>query len=260
MFRKNEGAIAEWSPENVRKCAERQREILTAVWSALKTGGMLIYSTCTYNRTENEENVQWIIRELGAELLNIKIENEWGITPSDFGYRFYPHKTRGEGFFLSVLRKTAEESTLKIKKEKKNVEVSELINQLKTPNDWAISIEGNKIGALPKNRVEDIAFLRKKLNIMHAGIPLAEQKGKDFIPQAALALSKNIDLQQVNTFETDLPTALRFLQKETVEIPQAARGYVLLMYKNAPLGWVKNLGNRANNLYPNEWRIRMRLT
>lgn len=95
---------------------------------------------------------------------------------------------------------------------------------------------------------------------MHAGIPLAEQKGKDFIPEAALALSKNIDLLQVNTFEADLPTALRFLQREAIETPDAPRGYLLIMYQGLPLGWVKNLGNRANNLYPNEWRIRMRLT
>ncbi|MDR0872195.1 MAG: rRNA cytosine-C5-methyltransferase [Prevotellaceae bacterium] len=300
MFRKDEGAIAEWSPDNVRKCAERQRDILTAVWSALKTDGILIYSTCTYNRAENEENVQWIIRELGAELLQIRIDEAWGITASDFGYRFYPHKTRGEGFFLSVLRKTesphcgldpvsfrhcgldpqtpasfchcgldpqthrkqgkkgiAGHTSTALSNQTRN---DELKNQLKNPNNWTISIDGNKISALPKDRVEDIDYLRKRLNIMHAGIPLAEQKGKDFIPEAALALSKNIDLLQVNTFEADLPTALRFLQREAIETPDAPRGYLLIMYQGLPLGWVKNLGNRANNLYPNEWRIRMRLT
>ena len=94
---------------------------------------------------------------------------------------------------------------------------------------------------------------------MYAGIPLAEQKGKDFIPETALALSKNIDLEKVNTFDVDLQTALRFLQRETIIIPQASNGYVLLTYRNTPLGWVKNLGSRANNLYPAEWRIRMRL-
>jgi len=274
MFRKDETAIVEWSPENVRKCAERQRDILLNVWLALKTGGILIYSTCTYNRQENEENVQWIIRELGAEFLPLKTEKEWGITVSDFGYRFYPHKTRGEGFFLAVLRKTADEnerachcgldpqSHRKRDKQKgiagqaRNDELKKL---LKNPENWQISISENKITALPKGRVEEIEFLQKKLKIMHAGIPLAEQKGKDFIPETALALSKNIDLEKVNAFEIDLQTALRFLQKESIEILQAPKGYVLLTYKNTPVGWVKNLGNRANNLYPAEWRIRMKL-
>lgn len=265
MFRKDEGAIKEWSPENVQKCVNRQREILSTVWSALKQDGILIYSTCTYNRHENEENVQWMIENLEAEYLPIKVDQNWGITVSDFGYRFYPHKTKGEGFFMAVLRKKSqEESRLRIKNDKnKNTkilpEILSLKNNLLNPENWKISVLENRIKALPINKADEIEFLEKKLKFMSAGILLAEQKGKDFIPETALALSKQINISKFACVEVDLKTAILYLQKEAIEIPQAEKGYVLLSYKNIPIGWVKNLGNRTNNLYPQEWRIRMKI-
>lgn len=113
MFRKDEVAVSEWSPENVSVCWQRQRRILTDIWGSLKPGGLLIYSTCTYNTQENEENVAWICQELGAEVLSLDLPADWGITGNLAGkefpvYRFLPHKTRGEGFFLAVLRKQGE--------------------------------------------------------------------------------------------------------------------------------------------------------
>ena len=264
MFRKDEGAINEWSPENVKKCVERQRNIVSSVWSALKTGGILIYSTCTYNRHENEENIQWIINELGAELLPLQLNADWKITVSDYGYRFYPHKTCGEGFFLSVLRKTSDENDIfKLKKEKKNIkippEAETLRKQLLQSDNWKISMLGNIIRALPANKAEEIEWLEKNLNPMYSGILLAEQKGRDFVPETALALSKHVDLEQFNTVEVDLKTAILYLQKEAIEIPPTEKGYVLLTYQKLPIGWIKNIGNRCNNLYPNEWRIRMKI-
>ena len=276
MFRKDEGAINEWSPDNVKKCVERQRNIVSAVWSALKTGGILIYSTCTYNRHENEENIQWIINELGAELLPLKLNDDLGITVSDYGYRFYPHKTCGEGFFLSVLRKTSDDTChcgldpqshrKRDKKQNKKKEIAgqarndgDFKKQLLNPNNWKISMLGNIVRALPEKKAEEIEWLEKNLNPMYSGIPLAEQKGKDFIPETALALSKHIDLNQFNTVEVDLKTAILYLQKEAIEIPPIDKGYVLLTYQKVPIGWVKNIGNRCNNLYPNEWRIRMKI-
>ena len=102
MFRKDEGAVAEWSMRNVQECAERQCDILDDVWEALKPGGILIYSTCTFNREENEKNAQWIADELGAEILPISHDPAWGITEGKPGYHFYPHKTKGEGFYICV--------------------------------------------------------------------------------------------------------------------------------------------------------------
>ena len=111
MFRKDEQAIAEWSPRNVRLCVDRQRTILHDMWDALKPGGILIYSTCTFNRHECEENALWIADELGADILPLGLDPSWGITESIAGYHCYPHLVRGEGFYLCVLRKRRQQHT-----------------------------------------------------------------------------------------------------------------------------------------------------
>ncbi len=266
MFRKDAGAIDEWSESNVLMCAERQRDILASVWDSLKTGGTLIYSTCTYNRFENEDNVNWIAKELGAEVLKIDVGQFPEITISESGYRFLPHKTRGEGFFLSVLRKTADAPELRVKKkrnEKQAVKIEPAIlnlrNQLMQPETWEIAIYDNSIVAIPLAHVEKLGLLKNMLKVLHAGIVLAEQKGKDFIPHISLALSKQLNADNVNHVEVDKATAIQYLRRESIVLPECEKAYVLLRYEQVPIGWVKNLGNRSNNLYPTEWRIRMRI-
>ncbi len=266
MFRKDAGAIDEWSIQNVLMCAERQRDILTDVWDSLKCGGVLIYSTCTFNRNENEENVAWIASELGADVLHLNTAAFPEIMVSENGYRFFPHKTHGEGFFMAVLRKTSESPFPKISG-KKNAVVSqkldaktaELKNNLLNPETWEIISDNNIISAIKKIHKEKWETLKKNLRIMHFGISLAEQKGKDFIPHISLALSKKLNLEGQNRVEVDKETAIQYLRKETVHFPEAEKGYVLLTYKSLPIGWIKNIGNRSNNLYPSEWRIRMRI-
>jgi NOL1/NOP2/fmu family ribosome biogenesis protein len=112
---------------------------------------------------------------------------------------------------------------------------------------------------LPQDKAEDIEWIESQLNTMYSGLPLALQKGNDFIPETALALSKELNIENVTKLEVDLKTATRYLQKETIEIPPADKGYILLCYQNIPIGWIKNMGNRNNNLYPQEWRIRMKI-
>lgn len=265
MFRKDPGAIQEWSEYNVRLCAERQREILTSVWNSLKTNGILVYSTCTYNREENEDNVRWICEELEAELLTVDLNGNSDITVSDFGYRFYPHKTKGEGFFLSVLRKNAQVSgTIKNKKEDKKGIKFVTKNDIKTltlqeQDRWTIIIENNLVKAYDKNRLVDFQAINKQLKCMHSGLLLGEIKGSDFIPGAGMALSKKLDKNSIETVDVDYETAILFLRKEAIFLPDAKKGYLLITYKDQGLGWVKNMGNRCNNLYPQEWRIRMKL-
>lgn len=264
MFRKNEDAIQEWSEYNVTLCANRQREILSSVWDTLKADGILVYSTCTFNREENEENVQWICEELGADLLTIDLQGNEDITVTDFGYRFYPHKTRGEGFFLSVLRKNSYPTrTFKNKIDKKAAKpgTKNIIPTLSLiePDRWVIVPENNLIKAYNKERLNDFLLLNKEMKCMHSGILLGEQKGSDFIPATCSALSKKLDKETVENVEVDYQTAISFLRKEAILLPQSSRGYVLVCYKGQPLGWVKNLGNRCNNLYPTEWRIRMKI-
>ncbi len=124
--------------------------------------------------------------------------------------------------------------------------------------DWQFTMQGNLLKALPQKWATEMEFLQTQLNVLSCGISLAEQKGKDFTPQAALALSKFSDISQCISADVDWQNAIAFLRKETVNLPaDLPKGYVLICYENLPLGWVKNLGNRSNNLYPNEWRIRM---
>ena len=264
MFRKDTGAVNEWNEQNVMMCARRQREILTDVWDTLKKDGILIYSTCTYNREENEENVSWMETKLGAELLRLNTDAFPEITVSDKGYRFFPHKTRGEGFFLSVLRKTSDAPSLRIKKQDKRQQKSEfneteLKNRLIEPENWKIHTDNNMISAFRTKFSDKVELLKSNLHIMHYGITLYEIKGRDLIPHTSLALSKSIQMENVLQAEVELRDALLFLKKETINLSEAEKGFVLIKYRNMPLGWVKNLGNRCNNLYPNEWRIRMKI-
>ncbi len=319
MFRKDPVAVDEWSPENVDICWQRQRRILADIWSCLRPGGLLIYSTCTYNTKEDEENVNWMQQELGAELLKVDVPAEWGITgnllpTSDAApvYRFLPHRTKGEGFFLAALRKSdtaalQERATLYksdeaahacnypasvsyssdetfIRNEKRSKKNNDY-NASKKPNkknsagktvslvpkevlsatcEWLLYpdafeflTEGTAVTAFPKGYVEELTTLRQSLRVIQAGIALGEMKGKDFIPGHALAMSAAYRPGSFPEQEIPYEQAIAYLRKESITLPEeAARGYVLLTYKTIPLGFVKNIGNRANNLYPQEWRIR----
>ena len=298
MFRKDPVAVEEWSPENVEICWQRQRRIIADIWPSLKPGGILIYSTCTYNTKEDEENVHWIQQEFGAEPLALEIREDWNITgnllykESDNSkavgnseqkapvYHFFPHKTKGEGFFLAALRKPeTEEDTMPAfsssknkaakKKDKKGgatpspVSKEHLniaknwLNEEKLPG-YIVSAEGTKIQAFPQQYVDELAAMKQSLKIVSAGVGIGEVKGKDLIPDHALAMSSVLLRQGVfATEDITYEQAIAYLRKEAIALPATApRGYILLTYRNIPLGFVKNIGNRANNLYPQEWRIR----
>ena len=263
MFRKDSNAINEWSVENVMNCVSRQREILNDVWDALKPNGILVYSTCTYNREENEENVAWICKELGAEGVKLNIDNS-NIVETDGGYRFYPHRVRGEGFFISVMRKNDENShkqTYKnlLPKNAIKFESPALPIQLMEQENFLFYNIDNKISAFNKKYINELMYIRSKFNCFMLGIELFEVKGKDLIPAHQLALSKLLDSDSCQSVEVDYVTAIAYLKREAVSLPDAPKGFLLIRYKSLALGWVKNIGNRCNNLYPQHWRIRMNL-
>jgi len=266
MFRKDPASIEEWSPANVELCAARQQSIINDVWPALKEGGILIYSTCTYNRSEDEANIKWIVTELGAEVLSVNISPEWQITESDGCYRFFPHKTESEGFFIAVLRKTASSEGLH-KRSKSHSDAKSRQTLLKPDafsnyligQDWFYRKDKTYIYAYRKQFDEIVSIINANLNPLFTGIMLGEQKGTDFIPHTAFALSKALNTNNVSPTEVDWATAISYLKREAIQLPDARKGYILLTYHSLPLGWVKNLGTRANNLYPTEWRIRMAL-
>lgn len=198
MFRKDSKAIEDWSLSNVNMCQERQRNIVTAIWPTLKDGGYMIYSTCTYNFKEDEDNVRWIAEELGADIIDVEVPADWGVSDSPF-FHFYPHKAKGEGFFCALLRKHGDNSHA-------------------------------------RNKAIDKA-INKNLKVLNI-----ENK---FEPPY---------------IDVDSNTALRYLHGEALNMPtETPRGLITITYQGLPLGQVKNIGNRANNLYPKEWRIRKQI-
>lgn len=276
MFRKDETAINEWSPENVALCWQRQRRILSDIWPSLKPGGLLIYSTCTFNRQEDEDNVAWIADELGAEVLPVEVPTTWGITGNLTErafpvYRFLPHKTKGEGFFMAVLRKNAADyrsftPRAAKKKEKQNPMVlpKDLVKLaggwVTAQNGYELQNDGEVLFAFPSAYIPLLSSLRTSLRILKAGVKVAEVKGRDLIPAHELVLSHIYNKEAFPSVELTEEQAIAYLRRETLTLSEAPRGYVVVTNRHVPLGLVKNLGSRANNLYPAEWRIRKALT
>ena len=261
MFRKDPKAIDEWSMRNVEMCAARQQEILMDAWDALKPGGLLIYSTCTFNTQEDEDNARFIMERLGADLLKVPIEPEWGITET-LGYHFYPHKSRGEGFYVAVFRKHEERFThLKIKGERKKTAVAveceqELRSWLIHPDQWALRQEDRFTMAYPLKYKEIIDFMSTRLTCISTGFGVGEMRGKLPTPQHSLSMAKDLLVDKFVSVDLDLEKALAYLRCEAIKLPEQPVAVLLLKYKGTPLGFAKNIGNHCNNLYPKEWRIR----
>ncbi|MFZ4456774.1 MAG: methyltransferase RsmF C-terminal domain-like protein [Bacteroidales bacterium] len=267
MFRKDSDSMNEWSEYNVQQCALRQQQIIDDIWDALKPGGIMIYSTCTYNLEENEHNLAYITQNYDAEILPIDIESQWNITRELDGklpsYRFFPHKTNGEGFFLAVIQKSDSENrrVIKPKKNKQAKKPSTFPSDLKSwiinNSDFNFAIENNSLVATNKLFENQIDILSNKCSILHKGINIAEIKGHDFVPTHNLAMSNILNSEIFSVCEVDITLALSFLKTEVLKLPDnQPKGYILLTYLGHPIGWVKNIGSRANNLYPNQWRIR----
>ena len=264
MFRKDEGAIADWSLSKVESCAKLQHEIIAEIWDCLKPGGILIYSTCTFNIEEDEKMVDYICSELGAKAIEIPIMPEWHIHKPLSGdnpcYRFMPHYTKGEGLFMAALRK--ENGIVQPARLKKSP--TKKIKATKDISDWVtipVELEQNEegiISAIPSSHKElHNLIVGNGLYILQAGIELGTVKGKDIIPSHNLALSNALSETAFSRHEVTEELALDYLRRLAFVLPQdAPTGYLVLTYHSLPLGFVKNLGNRCNNLYPQEWRIR----
>lgn len=283
MFRKDDEAISCWSLENVRMCAERQRHLIHNIWPALKPGGILVYSTCTYNAEEDERNVSWMMREYGASVLPVDVPEGYDVvgnlTGGDYPvYRFMQHKVKGEGFFMAVIRKPEEpgfrpfrlpdvsafEKDKKKKKDKKQVSLplKEILNDTQGwilhPENYHWQVSEDGVRALPLSLASFYLWGQMNgLKILEAGIQVATLKGKESVPAHAMAMSTQLNTDAFVCHEVTHAQAIAYLRKESIVlIPDTPKGYVLLTYRKIPLGFVKNLGNRANNLYPQEWRIR----
>ena len=263
MFRKDTDSTGEWSVANVNLCAARQRRIIHDIWNALKPGGLLIYSTCTYNPGENEEILNWMLTTFDASSIAIR-HNFPAITPSPaplHGYHFYPHKTNGEGLFMGVIQKN--DGTPFIMKKEKRATPSpavklpaDILPLLPDMTPYTPYIAGETLGILPKQHAEFIQYLSTKAGVIYKGCEIGEcVKGKTK-PAHSLALYHKLQQKYVTRQEVDLPTALQFLRKEDIRFDAPKGEWILITYKGIGLGWVKEVGNRVNNYYPKEWRIR----
>ncbi len=265
MFRKDEGAVTDWSLQNVEMCALRQRQIIEDIWPALKPGGYLIYSTCTFNRHEDEDNVQWIIEQFGAEAIKIDTNPEWNIKASLTQdnlpvYHFMQHLTRGEGFFLCLLRKP-DGAFRELPQKPFKADPTVPAECRKWLNDgYEYYVKGDSIYALPAPLASDMNQVSKELYALIPGIEIAVRKGHDWVPAHALAMSDALNTEAFNKVDITRKQALEYLHCDALRLEDAPRGIVLLTYKGIPLGFAKNLGNRANNMYPQEWRIRISIS
>ena len=293
MFRKDEGAVEEWSPQNVDACSRLQREIVADAWQCLRPGGLLIYSTCTFNATENEENIRWIVDELGGMPVAVPVSEGWGICGSllaDFTapvYRFIPGCTRGEGLFMAVLRKSPDaESPIILRKGKRYVQdkydngnkkrkdkaiAASLVSRdiEKIVSGWTSFVSGDE-HIEPALRQSDVCVLALtphlarlydaaslSLRVLSAGVTLGNVKGHDIVPNHSLALSSVLCPDAFPVVPLTYTQAVAYLRRETVALPpDTPMGFVLVAWHDAVLGFVKNIGNRANNLYPQEWKIK----
>ena len=259
MFRKDDEAVSQWSEENVALCQARQRRIVADVWPSLAEGGFLVYSTCTFNNLENDDNVKWICSEFGAEIIGI---DSCGLLRTECGVSLVPGFVRGEGQYCAVLRKTSPSagtaacSGRQQDRWQKLPEAHASIIRPLLDEEMAMIVKDGRIVAVPEY-VRCLLSMLEPLHPLARGLAVGMFKGKDFIPDADLALSLSLRRGAFNEFEVNRETALSFLHRDPVRLPDAERGILLLVYRGLPIGFVKNLGNRCNSLHPLHRRIRM---
>ncbi|MBC7902103.1 MAG: RNA methyltransferase, partial [Gemmatimonadaceae bacterium] len=265
LFRRDENAIEEWSPNNVALCSQRQQRILADAWPSLKEGGILIYSTCSYSRQENEHILDWLAESFSVESLPIDISDFPGIVSVGspiakfIGYRFYPDKIEGEGFFIAVLRKTDGTDTGASPPKKKTLRIT--ANELSMIQPWltegierSFFKQQDDILALPASFENDLVHLQQALYIRKAGLVIGKTTVKDLVPDHQLAMSSWV-AEKINSIELPYTQAIQYLRKDEVHIEGAVPGWNLVKFNGHNLGWAKILANRTNNYYPKEWRI-----
>ena len=259
MFRKDESAQQQWSENNVALCVGRQRRIIGDMWPSLADGGVLVYSTCTFNRLENDGNVQWIMQELDAEALYEGMESLYeGVIKTGLGFSLVPGFVKGEGQYCSAVRKRGGVSgSRKMKPARtKSVALPERLKQCFSI-DVVLKQRGETVIAVPASVNEDVEILASCLHVLSSGCAVGVLKGKDLVPDADMALSIILDKDAYPAVDVDRQTALAFLHRDSVVLSDAPKGFVLIRYEGVSLGFVKNLGNRCNNLHPQGRRIRM---
>jgi len=258
LFRREPGAIEEWSLNHVQLCSLRQQRIVADVWKALKKDGLLIYSTCSYSTDEDEAIVEWMLKEMPAIYCPLSIDARWRITEISNGYRFWPHKLKGEGFFISCLKKSDNDNTSPLKYPKAPAFASK--KETEIIEKWAV-VEGRKlvksqerVYAWPEYLSKDFNFLLNRLRVAYSGTILGAILREKFVPDHALAMSL-IKSNSLNSIKLTYEQAIAYLKRKDLSVDSVQKGWYLVNFENHTLGWVNALSNRINNYYPKELRI-----
>lgn len=262
LFRRDEEAINEWSEDTVALCSQRQQRILADALGALKQDGVLIYSTCSYSKQEDEDILDWICEEYAVENIRLQLNREWEITETEsdkhiaYGYRFYPYNVKGEGFFIAAFRKkdgyTKEHRVQGLPKITKDEQAA--VVPFISGAAMQYFKQGENIIAVKEAWKNDIAILQKHLYLRKAGITAGALKGRDMVPAHELAMSLLAD-EDITRIPLTKEQATHYLQKKELQISNFDKGWALATYAGINLGWLKVLQNRVNNYYPVEWRI-----
>lgn len=258
LFRRDPEAIEEWSENNVQLCSQRQQRILSDVWPALKKDGIMIYSTCSYSEEEDENIVNWLMKEFPSHYSPLTIQADWGIVDTGKGYRFWPDKLKGEGFFIACFRKTSGEDFIigknKDKRSTLNNKEKELVFPWLNNKEYHLLKNENTVYAWPIQLKDDFSMLLNNTRVIYSGVELGELVRDKMIPSHALALSGLIS-DQITSIELDLEEAIRYLQRKDLSITPPTKGWQLVKFQGYSLGWINALPGRINNYYPKELRI-----
>lgn len=269
MFRKMDEARSEWTSSSPEVCAQRQREILAEAWRVLCPGGTLIYSTCTFNPTEDEGIVEWLMSEYGDELEpvdRVSINEEWGVVCGDIGafqcFHFYPHKARGEGFFAAIARKsdgTVRRSSPKARRKlfslPSKADAKELARWVDDASQHAFMMVGEDIYAYNSAVADSIVTLSENLSVVYSGVLMGRIFKQKLKPEHPLALYVGMNRDVVPMVEVSLDEAIDYLRRNDIAAAQFEEGINVVEYKGIPIGFVKRIGARCNNMYPKDLRI-----
>lgn len=263
LFRKDEEAIDEWSLHNVALCSQRQQRILADALPALKQNGLLVYSTCSYSEEEDEQIMDWLVEEMGLQNLALDVLPFEGIVSSAsqktgaVGYRFYPDKVKGEGFFLACFKKSEGAESFRLRPAKPDsitAKEKEVLEAWIEAKDIHYVRFRNEISAIAIDHLPDFALFQSQFNLQYAGVSVGEVLKEKLVPHHAL--SQNLLLKKdVPATDLSYEEAIRFLQRQELAVEPANTGWQVVRYAAQNLGWINALKNRINNYYPKEIRI-----
>jgi 16S rRNA C967 or C1407 C5-methylase (RsmB/RsmF family)/NOL1/NOP2/fmu family ribosome biogenesis protein len=275
MFRKDREAVEQWSEGLVNQCSMVQKEILTSAIDLVKEGGLLIYSTCTYENRENEDNIKWLYQNYGRKLepADVSIANNWGIEKVEIatfngevqnGYYCFPHRLKGEGQFIAAMRVVQAPEfkyngkglgkTMRPLSKSESAAVSKFVKHDEV--NTLFSRNGDMIFAAPESLAKNMSLFIDKMYIKKAGTTVGKLIRDSLIPDHELVMDE-LASENMPRINLNLEQALDYMQKKNVDVPNdIPNGWIIFTYNGLDIGLAKNLGSRINNHYPAEWRIR----